>query len=327
MSDLSEDSSPEALPSAESLYFFEGISWTPQIEDATQLVALWINCDHCGASLWGLPRVGKSEFAKYFEKVANEMFGGTVVVIRLRFGGRKFLKEEQFLKRALSNVGVRATGARDQEALIIRLMDEIWSRCTPATRRIVVIGDELQNVAVELYGLFAIIETEISERLYIPFLLCIGQPELQSTVANVEKNLHIMGRQFQELSEFRGLSFDQIAEFLSSLEDKDRVFSKRHFATRAVSGWSVIELVQPIREAVYSICDLEKMNLELFFPMGYLRQTLNYLFFFLIDEAHAHEDVSAATVLESFERNGFKRVMMSYVKPKEAPKAVLEASG
>lgn len=326
MNDLNEDSSPDAPAPGESLYFFEGIYWTPQIEDTTQLVALWINCDHCGASLWGLPRAGKSEFAKYFEKVVNEMFGGTVLVIRLRFGGRKFLKEEQFLKRALNNLGVRATGARDPEALMTRLMDEIWSRCIPTTRRIVVIGDELQNVAIELYGLFAIIETEISERQYLPFLLCIGQPELQSTVANVENNLHIMGRQFQELAEFRGLSFNQITEFLRALDGQERAFSKKHFRTRAASGWSIVELAQPISEAVNSICDLDKINLELFFPMGYLRQTLNYLFFFLIDEDNSDKNVTSATVLESFERNGFKRVMMSYVKPKEAPKQESEAT-
>lgn len=54
-----EDAGP--LPSnVESLYFFEGISWTPQTEDAAQAASLWINCDQCGAAFWGLPRVGKS---------------------------------------------------------------------------------------------------------------------------------------------------------------------------------------------------------------------------------------------------------------------------
>ena len=53
----------------------------------------------------GPPRVGKSEFAKHFEKVALEMFGGTVVVVRLQFGGEQFKKPEQLLKRALTNFG------------------------------------------------------------------------------------------------------------------------------------------------------------------------------------------------------------------------------
>ncbi len=318
MSDDSENlrADESAPPSQKDLYFFHGISWTPAIEDAAQLVALWINCDLCGAAIWGLPRVGKSEFAKYFEKIVDEMFGGTVVVVRFRFGGEQFVKDTQLLKRMLSNVGVRATSTREPEPLRTRLMDEIWSRCRQSTRRIVVIVDELQNIAPKLYGEFAILESSISEEGYVPFMLSIGQPELQSTVANVEKNLHVMGRQFQQLVEFRGLSFEQVEEFLRSLDGEDRHFTWKHFPARAARGWSVVQLIEPLKQAVNAICDLEKMNLELFFPMAYLRQTLTYLFFFLIDERNQHEQVAIATVLTAFDQNGFRKLLMSYVKPK-----------
>ena len=296
--------------------FFNGIVWTPRIEEAAQIAALWINCDICGAAFWGLPRVGKSEFAKYFEKIADEMFGGTVVVVRLNFGGEQFHKAVQFLRRCLSTVGVRASATRDPEVLRTRLMDEIWSRCTPVTRRVVLIADELQNVAPLLYGEFALMEAAISER-YVPFLLCIGQPELQSTVANLEKNLHVMGRQFQELREFRGLSLGDIEEFLSSLDGESLSFSRQHFPSRVARGWSIVHLVESLRQAINAAIDLDKLNLELFFPMAYLRQTLNYLFYFLIDDESV--DVTAATVAEAFDRNGFRRLLMSYTKQKSAP--------
>lgn len=319
-----EDAGP--LPSnVESLYFFEGISWTPQIEDAAQAAALWINCDQCGAAFWGLPRVGKSEFAKYFEKVALEMFGGTVVVVRLQFGGEQFKKPEQLLNRALTNLGVRST-ARERESLRIRLMDEIWLKCTPQTRRVVVIGDELQNVAPDLYGEFALMEAAISEKKYIPCLICIGQPELQSTIANVDKNLHIMGRQFQELREFRGLSFDQVAEFLQALDGADHHFTWKHFPKRAQGGWSIVKLVPAIDQAIRSVHDVDKMNMELFFPMAYLRQTLNYLFFFLIDPDNDQKEVTHHTVLDAFDRNGFKKVMLSYCKGKAPAVDLQEAT-
>ena len=327
MTEQDKEAPPAAPPSPEdSVYFFDGISWTPQIDDAAQAVALWINCDMCGASLWGLPRVGKSEFTKYFERVANEMFRGTVVVIRLWFGGEQFTKSDQFLRRSLSNVGVRAASTRQLESLRIRLMDEIWSRCTPATRRIVVIGDELQNVASALYGEFAIMETTISERGYIPFLLCIGQPELRSTIANLEKNLHIMGRQFQELREFCGLSFDQIEKFLRILDGEDKSFSKKHFPTRATQGWSIVQLIKPLEEAVHSMCSLDTLNLELFFPMAYLRQTLNYVFFFLSEETNTGDEAIIEAILEAFDRNGFKKVVMAYSKQKEDPKNAPEVA-
>ncbi len=320
--------SPQDLPDESSALepggsrFFAGIVWTPRIEEAAQIAALWINCDICGAAFWGLPRVGKSEFAKYFEKVAAEMFGGTVVVVRLNFGGEQFHKQIQLLRRCLSTVGVRASAARDPEVLRMRLMDEIWSRCTPATRRVVVIADELQNVASLLYGEFALMEAAISERGYVPFLLCIGQPELQSTVANLEKNLHIMGRQFQELREFRGLSFEDIEEFLSSLDGDELSFSRQHFPSRVARGWSIVHLVKPLRLAINSVIDLDKMNLELFFPMAYLRQTLNYLFYFLVEDENV--EVTAATVADAFDRNGFRKLLMSYTKQKSITRPTQE---
>lgn len=324
--DEREPPSGVAVALEDSLYFFDGTSWTPQIEDAAQTAALWINCDLCGASFWGLPRVGKSEFARYFEEVVEEMFGGTVVVVRFSFGGEQFRKPEQLLRRAIRNLDVPVGSTRDREALRIRLMQEVWSRCTLKTRRIVVIADELQNVTSDLYGEFAIMEAAITEKKYVPFLLCIGQPELQSTVVNVEKNLHTKGRLFQELREFRGLSFDEVVEFLTALDGDDLGFTKKHFPRRAVRGWSIVQLVPVLKKAVLAVHDLEKMGLELFFPMAYLRQTLNYLFFFLVDEANDGKEAIHQTVLEAFERNGFRKLILSYAKARQEPGPPEEAA-
>jgi hypothetical protein len=310
----------DAVGDDDSSRFFEGISWTPVIDATAQLVALWISCDMCGAALWGVPRVGKSEFAKYLEKVAHELFGGTLLVIRLRFdGSERFAKDVRLLRRMLSNVGVRATAARDPDILRSRFMDAVWSRCTPTTKRILIIVDEIQNVASAIYGEFAAIESCISEGGYIPFLLGIGQPELRSTVANVAKDLHIMGRMFQELREFLGLSLVQFREFLAAMDGDDLSFSNRHFPARTARGWSIVQLAEPIEAAVRSIVDLDKMNLDLFIPMAAVRQTLNYLFFFLIAEGNEDKYVTEETVLDAFERNGFKKQLMAYTKPRPLP--------
>lgn len=321
MTEVPLDESP-ALNEADSLFFSEDVCWTPQIEEAAQLAAIWITCDQCGACFWGLPRVGKSDFARYFENVAMQLFGGTVVVIRFHFGGgSKFTKPDKLLARMLNNLGIHAVTTRNTEALLIRLMKEIWRRCTPTTRRIVVICDELQNVHQDLYGEFATINWEITEKRYIPFLMCIGQPELQSTVANVERSLHVMGRQFQEVREFRGLTSEEIVEFLVAKEGEDRRFTRRHFPQRAATGWSIVELAPAIQQAVFSLHDLGQMGLELFFPMSYLRQTLNYLFLFLSNPEFKGKAVTPATVIEAFERNGFKKLLLSYAKnmPPPAP--------
>lgn len=310
---------PEGEGSPDDFYFFGDIAWTQPIEDAAQAVALWINCDQCGASFWGLPRIGKSAFARYFEKSVSEMFAGTVLVVRFRFGGQRFTKADQFWRRALSNLGVRAIAAREIETLRNRLMDEIWARCTPATKRIVVIADEVQNLSQELYGELAFIEGEITEGKCLPFLLSIGQPELQSTVSNVQKNIHIMGRQFQELVEYRGLTSAEIRSCLQRMDGGDLIFTKKHFPARAAKGWSIADLESPLRLAVCSSCPLVEQSYELFFPMAYLRQTLNYVFFFLIESPEANDNDIAAAVLEAFDRNGFKRLIASYVKPSGKP--------
>ncbi|WP_423600015.1 ATP-binding protein [Roseateles sp. MS654] len=310
----------DANDTADVSSFFEGIAWTPVIQEMAELLVLWISCDLCGAALWGLPRVGKSEFARYIEKVALELFGDTMLVIRLHFeGSEQFVKTVPLIRRMLANVDVRALSHRDPDVLRQRFYDEIWSRCTTKTRRILVIVDEVQNVAVGLYGEFSIINAAIRDKEYTPFMLSIGQPELRSTVANVENKLHTMGRMFQEVCEFHGLSLNQLEELLASMEGKDLNFSRRYFPARAEKGWSVIVLVGPIERAVRSVVDLDQKNLDLFMPMAIVRQTLNYLFFFLADEDNADKDVTETEVLQAFARNGFKKQIMAYCKPRLEP--------
>ncbi|TDP74749.1 hypothetical protein [Roseateles toxinivorans] len=301
--------------SESSTSFFEGIAWTPQIEEAAQIVALWMTCDLCGAGFWGLPRVGKSEFSKYLEKVASEMFGGTVAVVLLNFDGEVFDKPEKFLVRALVNLDVRAITARLPAVLRVRLVDAIWEKCTPKTERVLVIADEMQNVAPAVYGQFAILESNIAKR-FKPFMLVIGQPELQSTVANLRKSINVTGRLYQEVREFCGLSFQQLEEFLRVLDGEESSFTMRHFPGRAVGGWSIVQLVAPIKAAVLSLVDLDKLGLDLFLPMAIVRSTLIYLFLILKDEANVEIEVGAEHVLEAFQQNGFVNDIMAYTKPK-----------
>lgn len=295
--------------------FFEGISWTPAIETAAQLVALWVSIGVRGAAFWGLPCVGKSEFAKYLEKVAHELFGDAVVVVRLRFVGNKFEKRPDLIRRAASALGIRAISSRDDQSIRNRIMDDIRSRCSLQTRFILVILDEVQNIKPEVYGEFSYIESEIGESGYRSLFLSIGQPELQSTVTGLQNDLHYTGRQYQKLKEFRGLTFDEIEAFLASLEGDDLRFSKKHFQARAARGWSVVELVKPIRQAVMSLSDLDGLNRELFFPMSYLRQTLNYLFFMLDGDDAVDVEVTSTMVLEAFDVIGFDKLMHAYAKP------------
>ena len=90
------------------------------------------------AAFWDCHGLGNPSLPEFREM---EMFGGTVVVVRLQFGGEQFEARATARARALTNLEVRST-ARERESLRIRLMDEIWLKCTPQTRRrVVVIGE------------------------------------------------------------------------------------------------------------------------------------------------------------------------------------------
>jgi hypothetical protein len=314
----SQDVHPPNSPKPDSR-FFDGITWTPEIETAAELVAQWVTNDMCGAALWGLPRVGKSEFAKYLEKIADDLFDGETLIIRLRFEGETYTNRVKLLKRIAKRIDVRATGS-DEMDIRNRIMDEIFHRCTPTTHWILVIVDEVQNIKQDLYGEFSMMEAEIGDKGYRSFFLSIGQPELQSTVKGLENNLAITGRQYQNIREFRGLTFDRIEQLLEDLEGEDLMFTRKHLPWRAERGWSITSLIEPIKQAVLSVIDLDGMNRELFFPMSYLRQTLANSFHYLQEPDNRDAELTAEVVLEAFTLNGFKKLLHLYVKPKEKPK-------
>lgn len=314
-----ENVKPAEQKKSESRYFFDGITWTPEIELGTQLVAQWVTGDMCGASFWGLPRVGKSEFARYLEKIAIDLFGGEVLVVRVTFEGEKVDHRLPLLKTMAASLDIRAISTRDPQDLRTKINDEIMFRCTSMTHWIVVIVDEVQNIKQDLYGEFSKLDAFIANKGYRPCFISIGQPELQSTVQNLENNLAITGRQYQNVQEFRGLTFDQIAELLADLEGPDLSFTRKHFPWRAERGWSITSLLEPIKEAVMATCDLDGLNRDLYFPMSYLRQTLTSLFYFLQAPESRDSEVKAKDVLDAFEMNGFKKVMHAYTKPRTAP--------
>ena len=115
-----EDAGP--LPSnVESLYFFARISWTPQIEDAATGRSAVDQLRPMRCRFLGLPRVGKSEFARVLRKWPR---------MTARWHGRRRpgCSSAENSSRSpsncpsgpLTNLGVRST-ARERESLRIRL--------------------------------------------------------------------------------------------------------------------------------------------------------------------------------------------------------------
>lgn len=306
-----------------SVEYFDKLFWTPVIEKYTQLVAERISKDHCGCGLWGLQRVGKTHFGEFLEKTLPSMFGGGLIVVRFNFIGHRFVKPEDFLKRALVRLNVRAISGRDCEVLRLRLVEAIKARYFPVTKRVVLIWDEVQNVTEDLWGEMMFIEECLRDHGMKPFQLCIGQPELQHTVDVVEKEgrLQAIGRMFQTADEFRGLTLHEVREFLIELDGPDSVFTRKHFPARAAGGWTIQRLIQPMQEAVDSLADWGSLNRVLCLPASTLRQTLNALFIFLAEQDDLAIEVDKKVVLAAFRDNGFRRLFMAYSQPVPATEA------
>lgn len=316
MSDLIAEQVP-----AEPVDYFDELFWTPVIDKYTQVVADRISNDHCGCGLWGLQRVGKTHFGEYLEKTLPGMFGGRLIVVRFNFIGQKFTKPEDLLKRALVSLNVRAITGRDLAVLRLRWVDAIKALFLPLTKRVVLIWDEIQNVAEELWGEMMFIEESLRKHGMRPYQLCIGQPELHHTVDLVEREgrLQAIGRMFQTADEFRGLTMHEVKEFLVELDGPESAFTRKHFPNRAAAGWTIQRLVDPMQEAVDSLANWASLNRVLCLPASTLRQTLNATFVFLAEKDNQAKEVDKKVVLAAFKDNGFRRLFMAYSQPVPAP--------
>lgn len=301
--------------------YFDDLFWTPVIHRFSQLIAERISNDLCGSGIWGLQRIGKTHLGAFLEKSLPDMFGGKLIVVRFTFMGRSFTKPEDLHKRCLVCLHVRAITGREHEALCLKTLSAIRERYRAETKRVVLIWDEIQNIKEEIWGEIMYIEEAIRSDGRIPYTLSIGQPELQNTVDLVEREgrLQAIGRMFQTADEFRGLTLDEVNEFLADLDGEHRVFTRKHFPARASTGWTIRRLIVPIREAVDSLANWDSLNRVPLLPASTLRQTLNALFAYLDYKDNHDKEVTKEKVLEAFKDNGFKRLFMAYSVPRPAP--------
>jgi len=301
--------------------YFSGVFWTPEIERQVQRVGDWVSDDLTGAHIWGVQRVGKSNFVVYLQKVSAAVFEGTAVVIRLSFMGIRPTKSVSFLKHCLVQTGVRAIAGRDEDVLRLRLHDAVLRACGPSTKRVIVIVDEMQNIPIELYGEIMMLTGIIEHEGYTPFVLSIGQPEMQQTIKlfHDQAALQYIGRFFQDTEEYKGLTLGDIALFLANLDGLDSGFSRHHFPRRFDQGWTISQLLLPIRESIGEMANWLSVQREPCIPAGTLRQSLTSMFRFLNDPDNADRMVDKGVATAAFKPTGLSKVIVHYSVKKEAP--------
>lgn len=307
---LADSSAASACPH----YFPDKPIWTPEIERKVELVAEWVACDLEGSHIWGMQRVGKSEFAKYIREVLSNLLGGGLVVLLWSFLGIKPRRPEDVLRTCLSQSGSRAISARERSILQQRLIDLVVERCHAAgARRCVLVVDELQNIPVELYSILMSITSDLQrERLY-PHLLSIGQPEMQQTIALMHQNLHLqtIGRFFPRTATYFGLSVEDIGALLKNMDGESLEFTTRWFPSRAVKDWSIVQLEEPLSQALAGMLSERNLTGVARIPFGYLRPSLNYLFRYLSEDDSLIVDAKLA--LECLRFSGLPAVIGNYV--------------
>lgn len=289
--------------------------WTPEINRKVELIGECLMCDLPGSHIWGVQRVGKSEFAKYLVHVMPALLGGSAIAIVWSFLGCRPKKPEELLRRCLICTGCSAIASRDQTILQERLVRAVASKCRAAgARRVLLIADELQNVPPGLYDVLMSITSDLLNEDLLPHLLSIGQPEMRQTVKLMFDNneLQITGRLFPCTEPYFGLSLADVKELLVNMDGEGREFTRHHFPRRADEGWSIADLATPISQAVEQMLVQRNLTAVPRLPLGYLRPALNRMFGYLYQDPKAVVDGTVA--LNCFNFSGLPKVIGHYVE-------------
>jgi hypothetical protein len=288
--------------------------WTPEIQRVAAIVAEWIINDLPGGHVWGLQRIGKSDFAKFLKQALPAILGGDIATIIWDFADFTPSNSDTLVQRCLIGSGCAAISARGRAALQMRLVQVVIDLCRAAgATRVVVIVDEIQNVPPALYPIFMSIMSDLTHAGLLPHLLSIGQPEMAQSVKLMHDNhqLQTIGRFFPRVENYYALAVPQVQEMLVNMDSPEGAFSKQWFVHRAESGWRVGDLAEPIDQALAILAGEQNLTAKPRLPLGWLRPALNATFRQLSTDAKALP--SGALINQCFKAVGFDTVAHYYV--------------
>mgnify|MGYP000868805104 CR=1 FL=1 len=288
--------------------------WTPEIERKAIVVADWVTCELEGGHIWGIQRVGKSEFAKYLEHALPSMLGVPTAVFIFEFLLVKPKTAETLLRKCLLGLESNAVGGKELMTMYGRLLGLIVARCRAiGAKRAVLIVDEMQNIPHELYPVFMSLASDVRKAGMVTHVLSIGQPEMKATIDLVFQSnyLQTIGRFFQGMEVYHGLTLEDVSALLANMEGEGLEFTTRHFPQRAQQGWSITELAKPIGDAVGSLLAEDNIKAAARLPFAYLRPALNTMFLDLASAPHVMIDATKA--VEAMKKASLHKVLRHYV--------------
>jgi hypothetical protein len=252
--------------------------WTPEINRTCQKVANWIRCDYGGGFVFGLQHIGKSSCAQYIRATIPAILGPRIAIFLWLTDDDAKKSPENCLADWIRHSGCEYYSQTRKQALKLTLYDWLSDRANAlGASRIVIIVDDAHWMDNGFYSLLLSVWNELKGRKRRPFVLQIGQPELQrvkDTFSGTDA-LQIVNRFFGVKHEYLGINPLDLRDLFAEMEkSKDGGFSKHFLPHLAPRGFSLERIAAPMVEAVNTLALSQNIRGEVRLPMGRLRSSI-----------------------------------------------------
>lgn len=289
--------------------------WTPEIDDLAKRVAHWVRCDHPGAVVYGIQRIGKTSCCEYLVNAVPQILGGTTVAVKWDVEITKLKGELETIRDFLSQSGSTAINSQRIGILKARLFDHLIALANACNApRIMIIVDEAHRLEWDHLKILLVIYNGIKARKKECFVLLMGEPSLKASretyMANREY-LQMAGRFFFSQHEFGGIDVNSLQELLESIDDVRRI-TEKYLDGRVPEGFRLASFAPLYKEAIENLAAAEGRPVPRF-PMQFLRISLNDLIYTIL-EAEEPVKIDVALVEQVIRDKNFHEVLKLYVQ-------------
>jgi type II secretory pathway predicted ATPase ExeA len=311
--------SATALPPTDLLD--DGAVWTPEIERLLQAVAEQIRLDQPGMIVSGPQRSGKSRACDYLIAVLSETLGYPVAAVQWTIPCESSKTTRLFFQERMLQSGSNAIQHRDLAVIRNRFFNHLAELTTTGgAKRLVIVIDEAQNLDRAEYSLLVFIFNELERRRLRPFVLLIGQPELngiadQWMAAGAQQ---MVGRFSTRNHEYRGIRLDDLEQVLEGFDDEsdgvETCASYRTSPSAFADGWRLTSLGPLMRDAIRQVAAAQNVQEEVYLPMQYLRSCLLAILYRIFQSRQRPESFSSADAIACVRSSNFASVLQYYVR-------------
>lgn len=288
--------------------------WTPEIDDLATKVAHWVRCDHPGAVVYGVQRIGKSSCCEYLVEAVPQILGGTTVAVKWDVEITKLKGELETIRDFLSQSGSTAINSQRIGILKARLFDHLIGLANSYNApRIMIIVDEAHRLEWDHLKILLVIYNGIKARKKECFVLLMGEPSLKEsrkTYMAKTEYLQMAGRFFFSQHEFNGIGVDSLPELLESIDAARRI-TEKFLDGRVPEGFRLVNFATLYKKAIENLAALESRPVPKF-PMQFLRTSLNDLIYTIV-EAEEPLKIDVELVQQAIVEKNFHEVLKLYV--------------